>query len=66
MPRKGGVPENLIKGKATQFNGETAAIAGAKSARAKAAKKTVADYLQKWADGEVSEKEPHFNELSRS
>lgn len=56
MPRKGGVPENLIKGKATQFNGETAAIAGAKSARAKSAKKTVADYLQKWAEGEVSEK----------
>lgn len=56
MPRKGGVPENLVKGKATQFNGETAAIAGAKGARAKAAKKTVAEYLKKWADGEVSEK----------
>lgn len=57
MPRKGGVPENLVKGKATQFNGETAAIAGAKGARAKAAKKTVADYLKKWADSEVSEKD---------
>lgn len=35
---------------------EVAAANGAKGGRAKAAKKTVADYLKKWADGEVSEK----------
>lgn len=35
---------------------EVAAANGAKGGRAKAAKKTVADYLQKWAEGEVSEK----------
>ena len=35
---------------------EVAAANGAKGGRAKAQKKTVAEYLQKWADGEVSEK----------
>lgn len=35
---------------------EVAAANGAKGGRAKAAKKTVAEYLQKWAEGEVSEK----------
>lgn len=36
---------------------EVAAANGAKGGRAKAAKKTVADYLKKWADSEVSEKD---------
>lgn len=36
---------------------EVAAANGAKGGRAKAAKKTVADYLKKWADSEVGEKE---------
>lgn len=35
---------------------EVAAANGAKGGRAKAAKKTVAEYLRKWADSEVSEK----------
>ena len=35
---------------------EVAAANGAKGGRAKAQKKTVADYLKQWADGEVSEK----------
>lgn len=35
---------------------EVAAANGAKGGRAKAQKKTVAEYLRKWADGEVSEK----------
>lgn len=53
MPRKGGVPENLIKGKATQFNGETAAINGRKGALSKARNRTVAEWLAKWANLEV-------------
>lgn len=36
---------------------EVAAANGAKGGRAKAAKKTVAEYLKKWADSEVSEKD---------
>ena len=36
---------------------EVAAANGAKGGRAKAAKKTVAEYLRKWADSEVSEKD---------
>lgn len=36
---------------------EVAAANGAKGGRAKAVKKTVADYLKKWADSEVSEKD---------
>ena len=35
---------------------EVAAANGAKGGRAKAQKKTVAEYLKQWADGEVSEK----------
>lgn len=35
---------------------EVAAANGAKGGRAKAQKKTVAEYLRKWADGEVSGK----------
>lgn len=35
---------------------EVAVANGAKGGKAKAAKKTVADYLKKWADSEVSEK----------
>lgn len=36
---------------------EVAAANGAKGGRAKAAKKTIAEYLKKWADSEVSEKD---------
>ena len=36
---------------------EVAAANGAKGGRAKAQKKTVAEYLRKWADSEVSEKD---------
>ena len=49
--------KNLENGKPYRFtSGEMAAKNGAKGGRAKAAKKTVADYLKKWADGEVSDK----------
>ena len=49
--------KNLENGKPYRFtSGEMAAKNGSKGGRAKAAKKTVADYLKKWADGEVSEK----------
>lgn len=49
--------KNLENGKPYRFtSGEMAAKNGAKGGRAKAAKKTVAEYLRKWADGEVSEK----------
>lgn len=49
--------KNLENGKPYRFtSGEMAAKNGAKGGRAKAAKKTVADYLKKWADGEVLDK----------
>ena len=38
------------------ISSEVAKANGAKGGRAKAQKKTVAEYLRKWADGEVSEK----------
>lgn len=52
--------KNLKKGKATQFkSGEQAASNGAKGGRksqqVQKQKKTVADYLKKWADSEVSD-----------
>lgn len=52
--------KNLKKGKATQFkSGEQAASNGAKGGRksqqVQKQKKTVADYLKKWADSEISD-----------
>ena len=50
--------KNLENGKPYRFtSGEMAAKNGAKGGRAKAAKKTVADYLKKWADSEVGERD---------
>lgn len=50
--------KNLENGKPYQFrSGEMAAKNGAKGGKARAAKKTVAEYLRNWADGEVSGKD---------
>ena len=47
--------KNLENGKPYRFtSGEVAAKNGSKGGKARAAKKTVAEYLQKWADSEVS------------
>ena len=49
--------KNLENGKPYRFtSGDMAAKNGSKGGKARAAKKTVAEYLKKWADGEVSEK----------
>ena len=49
--------KNLENGKPYRFtSGDMAAKNGSKGGKARAAKKTVADYLKKWADSEVSEK----------
>jgi hypothetical protein len=49
--------KNLENGKKTQFkSGEAAARNGSKGGKATKAKRTVADYLKKWADSEVSDK----------
>lgn len=50
--------KNLENGKPYRFtSGEVAAKNGSKGGKAAHAKKTVADYLKKWADSEVSEKD---------
>ena len=47
--------KNLENGKPYRFtSGEVAAKNGSKGGKAAHAKKTVADYLKQWADGEVS------------
>ena len=49
--------KNLENGKPYRFtSGDMAAKNGSKGGKARAAKKTVADYLKKWADGEVLDK----------
>lgn len=50
--------KNLENGKPYRFtSGDMAAKNGSKGGKARAAKKTVADYLKKWADSEVGEKD---------
>ena len=47
--------KNLENGKPYRFtSGDMAAKNGSKGGKARAAKKTVAEYLRKWADSEVS------------
>ena len=48
--------ENLKPFKKGTISSEVAKANGSKGGKAKAAKKTVADYLRKWADNEVDEK----------
>ena len=51
----GGI-ENLRPFKKGEISSEVAKANGSKGGKAKAANKTVADYLRKWADHEVDEK----------
>lgn len=48
--------ENLKPFKKGEISSEVAKANGSKGGKAKAAKKTIADYLRKWADNEVDEK----------
>ena len=51
-----GKNDNLKPFKKGTISSEVAKANGSKGGKAKAAKKTVAEYLKKWADSEVDEK----------